>query len=226
MRVEEMNAESIVEARRARSDINLADFDHEEWARASAVRLTRYWSGEAARPTRQAEARLLWDERALSARFKYEQHEAFIVSERPQLEEKALGLWDRDVCEMFVAPRADEPQRYFEFEVAPTGEWLDLAIRKTADGRETDWDFRSGMTAAARINGVAVTLVLRVPWEAFARAATAALARPQVGECWRVNLFRCVGAGAERGYLAWQPTLTPEPNFHVPEKFGWLRFGD
>ena len=221
MRGKEMNPEMIVEARRARANIDVAELDHEEWTRARAVRLARYWSGEVAPFARQAEARLLWDAQALYARFVYEQREPFIVSEQPQLERKSLGLWDRDVCEMFVAPRADEPERYFEFEVAPTGEWLDLAIRKTAGGRETDWDFHSGMTAAARINAGCVTLVLRVPWEAFGRA------RPQAGERWRVNLFRCVGAGAgRRGYVAWQPTLAPEPNFHVPEKFGWLLFGE
>lgn len=215
---EEMNTETIIAARRARASVNIAELDHEEWTRARAVRLTRYWSGEVAPSARGAEARLLWDERALSARFVYEQREPFNVSEGPQLERKTLGLWDRDVCEMFVAPGADAPERYFEFEVAPTGEWLDLAIRKTANGRETDWDFHSGMTAAARISADEVTLVLRVPWEAFGRA------RPQAGERWRVNLFRCVGAGKERGYVAWQPTLAPEPNFHVPEKFGWLLF--
>ncbi len=37
------------------------------------------------------------------------------------------------------------------------------------------------------------------------------------------NLFRCIGVGNER-YLAWQPTGTPEPLFHVPEAFGWIQF--
>ena len=27
-----------------------------------------------------------------------------------------------------------------------------------------------------------------------------------------------------RGYLAWRPTLTKSPNFHVPSKFGNFRF--
>jgi hypothetical protein len=29
--------------------------------------------------------------------------------------------------------------------------------------------------------------------------------------------------GDER-YLAWQPTYTAAPSFHVPEVFGWLEF--
>jgi hypothetical protein len=132
-----------------------------------------------------------------------------------------MGLWSRDVCEMFVAPRASDPSRYFEFEVAPTGEWLDLAVRMTPAGRETDWGFYSGMTAAARIHADSITVSMRVPWDAFGIVSA-----PRAGERWRVNLFRCVGEGETRGYIAWLPTLTPEPNFHVPEKFGWLHFAD
>jgi alpha-galactosidase len=58
-----------------------------------------------------------------------------------------------------------------------------------------------------------------VPWQAFGRA-------PEKHETWRANLFRCIGAGEERGYLAWQPTRTAKPNFHVPEAFGKLIFID
>jgi len=40
----------------------------------------------------------------------------------------------------------------------------------------------------------------------------------------RANLFRCIGSDPTRGYLAWQPTRTPEANFHLPQVFGWLVF--
>ncbi len=145
------NEEKIIEAPRARARVNVAELDHAEWERVRPVRLTRYWSGEAAPFARQAEARLLWDEGGLSARFICEQREPIVASASPQREWKTVGLWERDVCELFVAPRADDPSRYFEFEVAPTGEWLDLALRVGVFGRETDWGYYSGMTAAARI---------------------------------------------------------------------------
>ena len=128
-----------------------------------------------------------------------------------------MGLWDRDVCEIFVAPDARTPRRYMEFEAAPTGEWLDLTIQHNEGVRETDRNFHSGMTAAARIEDGSNTIALSVPWAAFGRA-------PQANDSWRINLFRCVGAGPERGYLAWQPTRTPQPDFHIPTVFGWLKF--
>jgi alpha-galactosidase len=43
---------------------------------------------------------------------------------------------------------------------------------------------------------------------------------------WRANFYRVEGSREPRSYLAWQPTGTPQPNFHVPSKFGMLRFAD
>ncbi|HEX8921617.1 MAG TPA: carbohydrate-binding family 9-like protein, partial [Pyrinomonadaceae bacterium] len=192
--------------------------DDEAWNRAPAVYIRRYWSGEVAPIDRQAEARLLWSETALSVRFVCRQTEPLIVSRHPQTERKTIGLWERDVCELFIAPDVRQPERYFEFEAAPTGEWLDVRVHQRPDVRETDWNFHSGMSAAARITANRVTIAMRVPWQALGRA-------PQAGEQWRANLFRCVGADPTRGYLAWRPTYTEEPSFHVPAAFGWLRFG-
>lgn len=208
---------NVVEALRAGEDVAAGDFENEAWARARPARLSRYWSGEEAPPHRRAEARILWGDAALVVRFDYRQLEPPVVSAAPRLDQKTIGLWDRDVCEIFVAPDSSAPGGYYEFEAAPTGEWLDLAITLRPRGRETDWHYRSGMSAAARAVGDAVSIALSVPWRAFGGP-------PRAGEHWRANLFRCVGAGPARGYLAWQPTHTPEPSFHVPEKFGWLRF--
>jgi hypothetical protein len=58
---------------------------------------------------------------------------------------------------------------------------------------------------------------MRIPWNHW-------IHEPQKHERWRVNLFRCVGKDPGRGYLAWQPTRTKEPAFHVPQVFGWLVF--
>jgi alpha-galactosidase len=39
-----------------------------------------------------------------------------------------------------------------------------------------------------------------------------------------VNFFRVEGKEEPRGYYAWRPTHTPQPNFHVPSAFGSMRF--
>jgi alpha-galactosidase len=126
------------------------------------------------------------------------------------------------VFEIFVAPEASTPNRYFEFEAAPTGEWVDLAISFAPGGsvapgkRQTDFEFHSGMTTATSVANGQISVAICIPW-------SDAIPKPGRGDEWRVNLFRCVGEGDDR-YLAWQPTYTAEPNFHVPEAFGRLRF--
>lgn len=206
-----------IEARRIAIDPEAANGDRADWNKAEPVHLTRYWSGVEAPAGRHAEARILWSSKALHIRFVCHQQEPLVISSKPQISQKTMGLWDRDVCEIFIAPDPNVVERYLEFEAAPTGEWLDVAIHWTPAKRESDWEFHSHMTTAAQVEHDRVTIAMRIPWNYWSH-------EPQTGERWRVNLFRCVGSDPGRGYLAWQPTRTPQPNFHVPHVFGWLVF--
>ena len=197
--------------------IGVDQFEHPAWEGCEPVKIEHYWSGDPAPASRHAEARLCWSDEALHVRFVCEQHERLIVGDQPVTDRKTLGLWERDVCEIFVAPDATHPERYFEFEAAPSGEWVDLGIVVSPTGRETDWDFNSGMTTAARLEAKVLKIAIRIPW-------TDVIPKPEKGDVWRANVFRCVGPEAPERYLAWRPTRTPEPNYHVPEAFGMLRF--
>jgi alpha-galactosidase len=196
---------------------NCSEFDHEDWNNSQPVWITHHWSGNKAPATRHAEARLCWNDRGLTVRFVCEQHEPLVVAENPVKNTKTIGLWDRDVCEIFIAPDVSNLNHYFEFEAAPTGEWIDLALRITPTGRETEWDYSSGMTTLSRIGTDKLEVMITIPW-------SERIPKPAVGDEWRANLFRCIGPDEATRYLAWRPTRTPEPNFHVPVAFGILRF--
>jgi alpha-galactosidase len=212
-----MAANQFIEAHHILTDLNVGDLNSAEWAKAKSALLDHYWSGEAAPAGRHAKARILWSHEALHVRFVCHQTEPMIVNSNPDKSKKAMGLWDRDVCEIFIAPDPNVVERYFEFEAAPTGEWLDVAIHWAPGKRESDWDFQSRMTTAARVEKDLVTIAMRIPWNHW-------IHKPEKNERWRINLFRCVGKDPDRGYLAWQPTRTAEPNFHLPQVFGWLVF--
>jgi alpha-galactosidase len=200
-----------------KSDIAINDVDDPAWNSASLIQITTYWSGKAAPSGRAFEARLLWSDTALYVRFVASQSEPLVISEKPDRTKKTVGLWNRDVSEIFIAPDASQRNKYFEFEIAPTGEWIDLAIEFASQGRKTDLEYRSGMSSSVRIEKDRVVMAIKIPWEAFG-------ARPKTGDVWLGNLYRCVGKDPNRGYLAWQPTKTAKPNFHVPEMFGEFRF--
>ena len=212
-----MDSDTTIVARFVDRPVAESDFENRIWQECQPIQIKLYWSGEPAPASRHAEARVCWSDEALHVRFVGTQQESLVVSADPVTDRKTLGLWDRDVCEIFLAPDASNSSRYFEFEAAPTGEWVDLGITLTPSGRETDWDFASGFTTAARVDGDQLFLGMRIPW-------SEALPKPRSGDVWRVNLFRCVGPESPDRYLAWRPTKTPEPNFHVSEAFGSLHF--
>jgi hypothetical protein len=201
----------------ANVDFSVGAFQNSAWKTAGRVDIDRNWSGSAAAAGRKMRVQLLWSETALYVRFEAVRNEPLVVNDKPQLAKKTMQLWDRDVGEIFLAPDKNEPRRYFEFEVAPTGEWIDLAIDLTSGKRVTDWEYRSGMEAAAKIEKNRIVMAMKIPWTAFGK-------KPKPGDVWLGNIFRAVGADPNRGYLAWQPTMTATPNFHVPEKFGMFNF--
>ncbi|MEO5859344.1 MAG: carbohydrate-binding family 9-like protein [Pyrinomonadaceae bacterium] len=199
------------------NDLAVDDPSSDTWNFAEQVSISTYWNGDEAPDGRHFAVRFLWTDSALYVRFEANQAEPFIVAANPDVNEKAMNLWDRDVVEIFVAPDRNEPRKYFEFEAAPTGEWLDIALDSTSGERISDWDYASGMEAAAKIERDQVIIAIKIPWTAFGK-------QPKEGDVWLGNLLRCVGKDPDRGYLAWSPTMTEQPNFHVPERFGEFHF--
>lgn len=198
-------------------DFAIAELENAAWANATEVSIDNYWSGLAAPAGRHFKARLLWSSTAIYVRFEANQTEPLVVSDKPDLSKKVKGLWDRDVCEIFIAPNRAARNKYFEFEIAPTGEWIDVGIEVLPNKRESDWDYASKMESAAKIEKDKVVMAIKIPFKSLGKT-------PKIGETWLGNLFRCVGKDPARGYLAWQPTKTKEPAFHVPKAFGEFEF--
>jgi hypothetical protein len=198
-------------------DLAVSDLHNAVWKDAAAVNIDSYWNKKPAPLGRRFAAKLLWSDTHFYVRFEAEQREPLVVSSKPDTSKKTMNLWDRDVCEIFLAPDRKEPRKYFEFEVAPTGEWIDVALDATSGKRVSDWDYASGMEASAAIGKGTVLMAVKIPWKAFGKA-------PRAGDVWLGNIFRCIGKDPDRGYLAWSPTLTDTPNFHVPERFGEFVF--
>lgn len=211
------NPNQIIEAHSTLRDLGVQELQSAEWDKAQPVTIDCYWSGDPAPAGKHAEARLLWNDYALYVRYVCNQSEPLVINNLPQTITKTMYLWDRDVCEIFIAPDQAVAEKYFEFEVAPTGEWLDLGLDWTTGKRKSDWQFSSCMKTAARIEEGRVTMAMRIPWGHR-------LPKPQSGARWRANLFRCAGRDPRLRFLSWQPTRTPQPFFHVPQAFGWLVF--
>ena len=187
------------------------------WQTASPVALDRIWSGEPAAAVLGTTARVVWTVDHLWFGFDCRFTELDVDAGGDASVER-VGLWERDVCEAFVrSPREPRPDSYKEFEVAPTGQWCDLAIDRPHT--DVNWRWQSGIATAAHVDAAAGVwrAVMRIPFAAFG-------VTPQAGDHWHVNLFRISRLHGVRQYLAYAPTGTATPDFHVPERFVPLVF--
>jgi len=183
------------------------------WNAATPVSFCSDWQGRNSAPDRQTTVRVLWSPEMLYLRFecRYRELNLFPDSDPNGRRDQ---LWDRDVAEAFLQPDSAESRAYKEFEVSPNGMWIDLDI---APGVKAN--LNSGMMRSVFLDEKAHTWFaeLAIPIQSL----TAKFDQKAV---WPVNFFRVEGKQEPRGYYAWQPTHTPQPNFHVPEAFGRMRF--
>jgi hypothetical protein len=127
-------------------------------------------------------------------------------------------LWDRDVVEVFLNPQPERVNHYYEFEVAPNNQWVDLEIDKTKEPfNDVSWN--SEFQHATRIDTKNRT------WTTEMRIAVSSMNVSAIhpGDKWRANFFRATGKGGDddRRFLAW--SIIPEgKTFHVPTRFGIL----
>jgi uncharacterized protein (DUF362 family) len=120
---------------------------------------------------------------------------------------EALYKWDN--FEFFFDPTPETPSEYYEIEVSREGEFLDLHIESGPGKVDVSWNSNAAIEVLEEGGVWFATLVL--PLDKFADKTRLS-----------ANFFRTERYGKERIYAAWQPTLTPKPNFHVPERFGLL----
>jgi len=184
-----------------------------EWQSAHPVRFCEDWQGRNADPALETEVRVLCSPAALYLRFVCWYRELFVF-EDSEPNGRRDHLWDRDVAEAFLQPDPAVERRYKEFEVAPNGMWIDLDISPSGLA-----DLKSGLTRSVHVDAQ------RKIWTSeLAIPIPSLTANFDPTAVWRANFYRVEGKVEPRQYLAWQPTHTPLPNFHVPKAFGTLRF--
>lgn len=136
--------------------------------------------------------------------------------------ERDAPLYEEDVVEVFLSPGEEAPRRYFEFEVSPNGVLWDGYVESPNLGRpgmmsHAEWNCPNLEWGAERDDGDNV-------WTAYMHIPLAELCEGEVPDLWRFNLYRIDRSeGEEDEFQAWSPTLADPADFHVPERFGYLR---
>ena len=194
------------------------DLSKSLWKHAKWVEFDNDVSGKSHYPEAETRVASLWTETYIYFAFS-SRYDSLNIYEGEDPKAERWQLWDRDVVEVFLNPQPARVNHYFEFEVAPNNQWIDLEIDKTKDPfNDASWN--SGFEHATRIDAE------HHVWSTEMRIPLAAMSvkDPRPGTEWRVNFFRAAGKDGDehRKFLAW--SIIPEgKTFHVPTRFGILR---
>src|ERR1051326_872067 len=194
------------------------DLSKASWNPADFVEFDHDASGKLRYPEISNRVASMWTETYVYFAFR-SRYEALNVYEGEDSKVERWGLWDRDVVEVFLNPEPKWVQHYYEFEVAPNNEWVDLEINKKKEPfNDASWN--SGFEHSTRIdaqNHVWATEI-RIP------IASMKVNSIHAGDQWRVNFFRAAGTGSDdyRKFLAWS-SISEGKTFHVPTRCGILR---
>jgi len=182
-----------------------------EWHHTEPIRFCTDWQGKNPDPTLETEVRVLWSDTTFYLRFVCRYQTLFLFDDSDSSGRRD-HLWDRDVAEAFLQPRPSPERYYKEFEVAPNGMWIDLDISPSGLT-----DLKSGLKRSVHTNERIWVAEMAIPMRTLTINFDPA-------QPWHANFYRVEGRSEPRQYLAWRATRTPQPNFHVPEAFGRLRF--
>ncbi len=183
--------------------------DDAAWATVKPVSWTTDWSGEDTGITTRA--RFLWSKDALHALFELEGAGLNTDTSKP-VDVEREKLWAEDCVELFLDVTPASKASYHEIEVGPFGHFLDLAVDQKKGDTSWSGDLQIGTTRDPAKQRATLELSIRAPEIVKALVPGARLP---------LGLYRMEGKDPRR-YLAWSPTRTAKPNFHVPEAFGAL----
>ena len=194
------------------------DLSKSAWTHAESVEFDHDASGKSHYPEVSTRVASVWTEVYIYFAFwcRYDSLNVY-QGEDPAVER--WQLWDRDVVEVFLNPQPERVNHYYEFEVAPNNQWVDLEINKDREPFN-DMSWNSKFDHATRIDDKTHiwTTEMRIPISSINGGTV------HPGTIWRANFFRAAGEGGDdhRKFLAW--SIIPEgKTFHVPTRFGILK---
>ncbi len=191
------------------------------WEKAEWIQFDHDMSGRTAYPQAQTKVASFWTATSVYFAFwcKYSTLNTY-EGENPAKER--WELWNRDVVEVFVNPQPERVNHYYEFEVAPNNQWIDLEIDKDkVPFNDAAWDSHFDHATQVDPKSHVWTCEMRIP----IKSITPGGLKIRPDSEWRINFYRADGPGddTQRRFLAWS-TIPEGQTFHVPTRFGIIRF--
>ena len=195
------------------------DLSKKIWQKAAWFEYDHNPAGNQHYPNVRTRGAVVWTKANVYIAFECH-YESLNVYQGEDVKEERWELWNKDVAEVFLNPQTDHVNHYYEFEIAPNNQWIDLEIDKDKTPfNDANWN--SGYDHATRVDEKKQvwTAELRIP------ASSMKVNEINAGMQWRANFFRAAGQGGDEGrqFMTWS-TIPDSKTFHVPTRFGILEF--
>lgn len=176
--------------------------------------------GSVVPPHLHTSIRSAWNESSLFVLFEVTYSRLRLTPENVPREPsgKTLRLWEHsDVVECFIGSNAAATRRYKEFQVAPDGRWIDIAIDQNADTCTGDMLWISGARFRSTVDHPSNCwrAIMDIPWRSLGIS-------PLLHTVLDCNFYRATGKFHGDELYAWSPTGYGDNCFHRAEKFGKL----
>lgn len=199
-----------------------------EWKHIKAININNYMGTiPAFHPV--AAAKMMYDKENLYLVFRVE--DRFVQCLNTQYNSQ---VWKDAAVEFFFSPDTDAPDNYFNLEINCGGTALmgyhNATQKKTM--RIDSNDIKKIEIAHSLpkkvypeiIDPVVWTIECKIPLGLIEKYAT--VTTPGHAVTWRANFYKIAGQGSNPHYITWSLVNSTNPNFHLPQFFGALKFNN
>ena len=191
------------------------------WKDAVRITLDRDRFGQTRFPDSEVQVASLWTPGYVYFAYRCRYRSLNIYAGEDPAKER-WELWNRDVVEAFINPQPERFGHYYEFEIAPNNQWIDLEIDLTKTPMNgAAWDSHFEHVTKVDAEHKVWVVEMRIPVKSMNANAI------QPGDEWRLNLYRCDGPGddSQRRFMSWSALPAGHNgSYHQPASFGIIKF--
>lgn len=202
------------------------DWFKPQWQKIKPVEIVNYMGSiPGFQPT--AKAKMMYDQENLYVIFQVK--DCFI---RCVTKDINGPVWEDSCVEFFFSPDNHFPERYFNLEINCGG--TPLMHYNTLPGNQfkiIDPDEISKIEIAHSLPQIIdPEIIYPVTWTVEYRIPVGMLNKyspvtyPEPGIEWRANFYKIAENNSNPHYMSWSPVQHDQPDFHLPQFFGMLKF--
>jgi hypothetical protein len=203
-----------------------ANWNKAEWKKIETIKIENYM-GTVSPFKPRVEAKMIYDTDNVYVIFRVK--DRFVKSAVTEYNGNVSG----DSCvEFFFAPDTEAPLKYFNLEINAGGTplifyiskpWTEFVKLEAPEIKQIEIAHSLPSVVDPEITEpVTWTIEYRIPLSMLKKFSN--VTNPAPGVLWKANFYKTGSRTSNPNYLTWNFVDNPNPNFHLPQFFGVLKF--